>query len=297
MANSPGNTDMSIFWQRFLGEQDQSAREAIVLRYAYLVNITQGRVVTNLPPNLDREDLISAGLAGLIKAVDQFDPARGVKFETYAIALIRGAILEMLREEDWVPRSIRDRSKHLDRAFVKLETDLGRPPTDQEIANELGVPLEQYHSMLSETARTAVMSLEELLMGGEGSETGVTVSETVSDKTVDTWGMVERSERLRLLVEAVDRLPPRERTVIVLYYHDKLTFREIGRTLVISESRAYQLHSQAIARLRAYLMANSVYFPSLRASDASKTKKAPGKRKPKKPESDAASDSSPSSAA
>jgi RNA polymerase sigma factor for flagellar operon FliA len=254
------NLDVNDAWKRFKSQRDESAREALVLRYAYLVNITAGRVVSNLPPNLDREDLVSAGIVGLIKAVDQFDPERGVKFETYAIALIRGAILEMLREEDWVPRSIRDRSKLLERTYVKLETDLGRPATEQEVAKELNVDLDQFYSMLSETARTAVMSLDELLLGGEGSETGVTVSETVADRSVDTGGRVELKERTRLLGDAVDRLPPREKTVIGLYYHKGMTFREIGRTLGISESRAYQLHTQAIVRMRGYLAQNVAFF-------------------------------------
>jgi RNA polymerase sigma factor for flagellar operon FliA len=266
VANAASNLDVRDAWQRFKSQKDESAREALVLRYAYLVNITAGRVVSNLPPNLDREDLVSAGIVGLIKAVDQFDPERGVKFETYAIALIRGAILEMLREEDWVPRSIRDRAKMLERTYLKLETDLGRPATEKEIAKELGIDLDQLYSMLSETARTAVMSLDELLMGGEGSESGVTVNETVADKGTDTWGKVEKSERTRLLGESVERLPPREKRVIALYYHDGLTFREIGRALDISESRAYQLHTQAIVRMRGYLSQSTAFF---RASEQS----------------------------
>src|SRR5215212_4568049 len=118
-------------WKRYKQSGDTKARDEIIDQYAYLVKITAGRVVSSLPPSLERDDLVSAGVVGLIKAVDQFDTNRQVKFETYAIALIRGAILEMLREEDWVPRSIRDRSKMLERTYVKLETDLGRPATEQ----------------------------------------------------------------------------------------------------------------------------------------------------------------------
>src|SRR2546425_502407 len=121
-------------WQKYKGQGDPQARAAIINQYSYLVKITAGRVVSNLPPSLEREDLVSAGVVGLIKAVDQFDATRAVKFETYAIALIRGAILEMLREEDWVPRSVRERVKVLERAFLSLETSLGRPPTEHEVA-------------------------------------------------------------------------------------------------------------------------------------------------------------------
>jgi RNA polymerase sigma factor for flagellar operon FliA len=252
--------DVQDAWIRFKEHGDPQAREDLVLRYAYLVNITAGRVVSSPPPNLDREDLVSAGIVGLIKAVDQFDPSRNVKFETYAIALIRGAILEMLREEDWVPRSVRDRTKLLERTLLKLEARLGRPATEREMAEELDVSLDDYYRLLSDTARTSLLSLDETLLGGEGNETGVSLGETVADQTTDTYRLVERSERSRVLAEAIDRLPPRERLVISLYYRDSLTFREIGRVLEISESRAYQLHTQAILRLRGYLSTHAVLF-------------------------------------
>lgn len=255
-------------WNRFKTKGDTSAREALVLRYAYMVNITAGRVVSNLPPNLDREDLVSAGIVGLIKAVDQFDATRNVKFETYAIALIRGAILEMLREEDWVPRSVRDRSKLLERAYLKLEAHLGRPATEHEIAAELDLSLDQYYKLLSETAKTSVISLEEVLLGGEGNETGVTVGETVADRRTDTYDRVEQNERLRALSASIDRLPPRERLVITLYYYESMTFREIGKVLEISESRAYQLHTQAILRLRGYLAQDVDLFGAAAANRA-----------------------------
>src|SRR5690606_8524415 len=140
-------------------------------------------------------------------AVDQFDLAREVKFETYGIALIRGAILEMLREQDWVPRSIRDRAKHVERAFVAREISLGRPPTDHEIADELGVNLDQYHQMLSESGRTTVVSLDELLIGGDDGD-GVMLGDALADGTSNTPGSVEKSERCHRLTAAVEKLPP-----------------------------------------------------------------------------------------
>ncbi|MGQ9698611.1 MAG: FliA/WhiG family RNA polymerase sigma factor [Armatimonadota bacterium] len=259
MPSLPG-LDVGEAWARFKKQGDQAAREALVLRYAYLVNITAGRLVANPPPNLEREDLVSAGILGLIKAVDQFDPARNVKFETYAIALIRGAILETLREEDWVPRSVRDRAKQIEKAMSSLEARLGRPATESEIARELNIGLDEYHRLLSDTARAGILSLEETVLGGEGGESVVTLAETIADESADIYQAVERSERIRLLAQAVDRLPPRERTVIALYYREGLTFREIGRALSISESRAYQLHSQAILRMRTYLESQAVMF-------------------------------------
>ncbi|HEY3284699.1 MAG TPA: FliA/WhiG family RNA polymerase sigma factor [Armatimonadota bacterium] len=246
-------TDLKATWEKFRADRDPNSREALVLRYAYLVSITAGRVVSNLPPNLEREDLESAGVMGLIKAVDQFDPGRLVKFETYAIALIRGAILEMLREEDWVPRSIRDRTKLLERTFQAIEGRLGRPATENEMAQELDLTLDGYYKLLSDAARSSLLSLDEILVGGEGNETSVTLGETVADRNVNTFSQVEVATKKQLLAAAIDRLPPRERFVIALYYYDRLTFREIGKVLEISESRAYQLHTQAIVRVRAAL--------------------------------------------
>jgi RNA polymerase sigma factor FliA len=246
-------------WIRFKLHQDSSARDELIQRYAYLVNITVGRVVVNLPPNLDREDLISAGIMGLVKAVDQFDLSREVKFETYGIALIRGAVLEMLREQDWVPRSIRDRSKGVERAMVALEMEYGRPPADNEIAERLELSLDQYHQVLSETGRTTIVSLDELLVGSDDGD-GVPLGDALADDSCDTRRSVERSERARRLAAAIEKLPPRERIVIALYYKDGLTFKEIGRVMEISESRAFQLHTQAVIRLKKDLMADVALF-------------------------------------
>lgn len=240
-------------WKMFKEQKNPSARESLILHYSYLVHITANRIISALPSHLEWDDLLSAGVMGLIKAVDQFDPSRKVKFETYAIALIRGAILEMLRVQDWVPRSIRDRQKRLEKAYLDLERQLGRPATEQEVAQELGISLDELQKQLAQTAKASVLSLDELLLGGEGHETGVTLGETIADLQADTYTLVEGSERHRLLCEAIDRLPPREKLVMQLYYADDLTFREIGQVLNISESRAYQLHSQAIKRLRGYL--------------------------------------------
>lgn len=246
-------------WHRLKSGKDLAARNELITRYAHLVSITVGRVVANFPANLDREDLVSAGSMGLIKAVDQFDMARGVKFETYAIALIRGAILEMMRDQDWVPRSIRDHIKTIDRAMAACELELGRPPADEEIATRLAVSLDQYHKMLSETGRTSIVSLDEMLIGSDDGD-GVHLSDALADSTCNTIHSVERAERRQRLAAAIRHLPPRERTVICLYYKDGLTFREIGHVLVISESRAFQLHSQAVARMRKDLAEHAAIF-------------------------------------
>lgn len=248
-------------WVRFKASKDTTARDELITRYSYLVNITVGRVVVNLPPQMDREDLIGAGLMGLIKAVDQFDLSRDVKFETYGIALIRGAVLEMLREQDWVPRSIRDRVKSVERAMASCELNLGRPATDHEIAASMDLSLDQYHKLLSETGRTTVVSLDEILIGSDEGD-GVHLGDALADATSDTCSSVELKERYRRLTDAIDRLPPREKTVVALYYKEGLTFKEIGRVLEISESRAYQLHTQAVGRLKKDLTQDLPLFQS-----------------------------------
>src|SRR5437660_6450860 len=168
-GNSMTGSELAEAWRRYKQMGDSRARDAIINQYAYLVKITAGRVVSSLPPSLERDDLVSAGVMGLIKAVDQFDTNRQVKFETYAIALIRGAILEMLREEDWVPRSIRERVKVLERAFLALETTLGRPPSEHEIARDLNMCAEEVHNLLMDTACTSLLSLDDILWGGDGA--------------------------------------------------------------------------------------------------------------------------------
>lgn len=243
---------MDDAWRRFKQANDQKAREVIIDNYAYLVKITAGRVVTNLPPNLEREDLHTAGAMGLIKAVDQFDPGRQVKFETYAIALIRGAILESLREEDWVPRSIRERAKSLERAFFAIEVETGVPATEQQVADRLGVSLDEMAKMVADTSRGSTLSLDDFILGGEGAE-NLHLSDVIPDDSASPVADAETREKIRQLGVAIDRLPERERLVIALYYYEGLTFKEIGKVLSVSESRVYQLHTQAVLRMRGYL--------------------------------------------
>ncbi len=253
------NGDVLDRWRTYKINNDLESRSWLIRHFAYLVKITAGRVITNLPPSLERDDLVSAGIMGLIKAVDQFDVSRQVKFETYAIALIRGAILEMLREDDWVPRSIRERVKLLERTYNAVESRLGRPGTDDEMATELGVAPEEYQKMLVETGRTSLLSLEDILVGSDAGEK-LHLSDVLSDDNAPPSIEAELHERKRMLGKAVERLPERERMVIALYYYEGLTFKEIGKTLTISESRVYQLHTQAVIRLQGYLQRDLELF-------------------------------------
>ncbi len=239
-------------WADFKVYKDPSARAEIINHYSYLVKITAGRLVTSLPGGLDREDLVGSGVIGLIKSVDQFDPTRDVKFETYAIALIRGAILEMLRDEDWVPRSIREKLKALDRTTMALETRFGRPATPIEIAEEMGLPREDVSELMVRMGRTNVYSLDDILGTGDGDD-HIHFVELLVDAKNDTGDEVEGREIRRILTRGVEALPERERLVVALYYFEGLTFKEIGKVLGVSESRVYQLHTQAMTRLRNFM--------------------------------------------
>lgn len=252
-------SNLGEVWSRYKIEGDQKARDMLITQYAYLVKITAGRVVTSLPPNVEREDLISAGVIGLIKAIDQFDTTRQVKFETYAIALIRGAILEMLREEDWVPRSVRERVKNLERTYLELESRFGRPATEEEVAKSLGIEIDAFHSLLADTGRASLLSLDDIMLSSEGSE-HIHLSDIVSDESTNTVAEVEVKEMQRTLGIAIERLPDREKLIIALYYYEGLTFKEIGKILGVSESRVYQLHTQAVLRLRGYLQHDMALF-------------------------------------
>lgn len=252
-------SELQETWRRYKLFDDLRARERLIQHFAYLVKITAGRVVSKLPSSMEREDLVSAGAVGLIKAVDQYDLTRQVKFETYAIALIRGAILEMLREDDWVPRSVRERVKTLERTYLDTETRLGRPATEDEIADALGMEPEEFQKLLIETGRTSLLSLEDALLGGEGAEK-LHLLDVLPDESAAPSFEAEMHERRKRLAKAVDRLPERERLVIALYYYEGMTFKEIGKILEISESRAYQLHAQAILRLRGYLLHETELF-------------------------------------
>jgi RNA polymerase sigma factor for flagellar operon FliA len=188
----------------------------------------------------------------LINSVDQFDPTRDVKFETYAIALIRGAILEMLRDEDWVPRSIREKLRALDKAQLALETQFGRPPSDRELSENLNMSEMEVSELKVRMGRTNVYSLDDIVGGGD-SDDHTHFVEMLVDESASPSGEVEGREIRRLLASGIDKLPERERMVVSLYYFEGLTFKEIGKVLGVSESRVYQLHTQAMGRMRNYM--------------------------------------------
>jgi RNA polymerase sigma factor for flagellar operon FliA len=239
-------------WIDYKVYSEPQARIDLISHYSYLVKITAGRLVTSIPGGMEREDLVGSGVIGLIKSVDQFDPTRDVKFETYAIALIRGAILEMLRDEDWVPRSIREKLRALDKAQLALETQFGRPPSDRELSENLCMSEMEVSELKVRMGRTNVYSLDDIVGGGD-SDDHTHFVEMLVDESASPAGEVEGREIRRLLASGIDKLPERERMVVSLYYFEGLTFKEIGKVLGVSESRVYQLHTQAMGRMRNYM--------------------------------------------
>jgi RNA polymerase sigma factor FliA len=243
-----------ILWQNYLTLKSPATREAIILRYAPLVKYVAGRVAIGLPSNVEFDDLVSFGVFGLMDAIEKFDPLRGIKFETYAIARIRGAILDGLRSNDWVPRSVRQKSRELERICAELENRLGRSATDQEISEAMGISVHEFYQLLSEVSCTTLSSLDELWLVHSNDDDTVRVLDLVrNNESEDPLHQVEMEEIKTTLASAIDCLPERERMVIALYYYEGLTLKEIGEIMEISESRVSQIHTKAIFRLRGRL--------------------------------------------
>lgn len=239
-------------WMRYKLRDDKAAREALIVQYAPLVKYVAGRVSVNLPKNVDEGDLIGYGSLGLLDAVERFDPGRGVKFETYAIARIRGAMIDGLRSMDWVPVSVRQRNRILEETVRDLENRLGRSATDAEIAWEAGITVEEYHARLQDMASSAILSLEDVLGGYDDADNNRR-TEVRDDRAPDPVDEAVWSSRKESLAGAIDRLPDREKLVVALYYFEGLTVKEIAHILKVSPSRVSQLHTKAVVRLRGAL--------------------------------------------
>lgn len=252
MTNSP--EAVADRWVRFTAERDPALREQLILQYAPLVKYVVGRLAIMLPRILDSDDVLSIGTMGLIEAVDRYDPSTGVKFQTYAISRIRGSILDELRSLDWIPRSARQRSQEIAKTFARLEAETGRAPTDEEVAQTLGLDMHQYQQA-SISASAVILSLDTPVAGGEGGEdTGTPLVETIESVTTPTPVQVsEEAELLEGLAGAIRSLSDRERTLLSLYYEQELTMKEISVVLDVSESRVCQLHSRALHRLRSQM--------------------------------------------
>lgn len=240
------------WWQRWFDRRDATARDRIIVHYSPLVKFVAGRVGAGLPNSVDSGDLVSAGVFGLIDAVEKFDPARGVKFETYAVPRIRGAIIDGLRQLDWVPRSVRSRAREVEMAYSELEARHGRAPTDDELAAHLHLDHAELEKWLASIASTTVGPLDRALAAGADPT-------SLSGERPDSpAAQVEEDEVRRLVKAEVRRLPERERMVMSLYYDEGLTLAEIGSVLGVTESRVSQIHTKAVLQLRSRMAATGV---------------------------------------
>ncbi|CAA9471920.1 MAG: RNA polymerase sigma factor for flagellar operon, partial [uncultured Solirubrobacteraceae bacterium] len=235
------------------------AREQLVVAYSPLVKYVAGRMSSGLPAHVEEADLISYGLIGLINAIERFDLEREIKFETYAITRIKGAIIDELRALDWVPRSVRARAREIERAHGKLEHRLHRTPTDEEMATELDLTVEEFQEWLMKISNSTVVALDELWSVSDASGDQVSLLDTLHDPDApDPQQLLDASELKDRLADAIAALPEREKLVIALYYYENLTLREIGEVLGVTESRVSQLHTKAVLRLKSRLQGDNL---------------------------------------
>jgi RNA polymerase sigma factor for flagellar operon FliA len=241
-------------WVDYRRSGDQRLRDRLILTYAPLVKYVAGRLGSGLPAHVDEGDLVSYGLLGLIGAIERYDPDRDVKFETYAMARIKGQIIDELRAMDWVPRSVRARARDIERAIIELEGKLGRAPTDDEIATKLGLSEEELEESLGEIGRSSIAALDELwTVSGSGGDQVALIDTIEDERAPDPQSTLSVTEQKETLADAIARLPEREKLVVTLYYYEELTLREIGEVLGVTESRVSQLHTKAILRLKAHI--------------------------------------------
>jgi RNA polymerase sigma factor for flagellar operon FliA len=239
-------------WREYKQTKDPAIREELIIRYAPVVKYIAGRIAIGMPPQVEFEDLISYGILGLIDAIEKYDATQGTKFKTYASARIRGAIIDEIRHLDWAPRSLRQKAKILEDTYATLEHKLGRPATDEEVAEDMGISTEDLSKLIQEVSSTILVSLDDVWCIKDEDE--VIIMDTVESPPEKSPEVVaEREEVKNILINAINRLPERERLVIALYYYDGLTLKEIGTVLNVTESRVSQLHAKAMFRLRGYL--------------------------------------------
>ncbi|MEJ7783609.1 MAG: RNA polymerase sigma factor WhiG [Solirubrobacteraceae bacterium] len=246
--------ELKDLWRRYKSSGDEQARERLVVAYSPLVKYVSGRMASGLPAHVDEADLISYGLVGLISAIQRFEPEREIKFETYAITRIKGAIIDELRSLDWVPRSVRSRARDIEKANSKLEHTLQRAPTDDEMSAELGITVDEFQETLLQISNSTIAALDELWTVSDASGDQVSLLDTLQDPGApDPAAAMDATELKDRMADAIARLPEREKLVVALYYYENLTLREIGEVLGVTESRVSQLHTKAVLRLRSRL--------------------------------------------
>ena len=228
---------MDALWLKYKETKDVELRNELAEKYLPLVKIVCGRLAISLPPHLDKDDLLSSGFFGLLDAIERFDPTRNIKFETYAGLRIRGAMIDYLRSKDWISVSLRQKIRRYEQTAIRLENDLGRAATDEELAEALEMSIADLHTLISQSNAATIIPLEEYYRTDEP----------------DTSNTIEFLELKETLAKAIDRLPEKERLVVSLYYYEELTLKEISKVLHLTEARISQLHTKAIMQMRSYL--------------------------------------------
>jgi RNA polymerase sigma factor for flagellar operon FliA len=253
-ASEQARTEADLLWASYKGTGSPKAREGLILHYAPLVKYVASRVATGLPASVEQADLVSYGMFGLIDALEKFDLERRIKFETYAIPRIRGAIIDELRALDWVPRSVRFKAREVEKAYAEVEAREKRAPTDREVAEELGVSVPDLHDIVTQISFVSVMALDELVSTGRDRGEGLSLLDTLADMSAaDPIAGLEGNEMRALLAAAINGLSEREKLVVILYYFEGLTLAEIGEVLRVTESRVCQIHTKAVGLLRTKL--------------------------------------------
>lgn len=242
LVDETGTTDISGLWNNYQECKSLELRDKLIIHYLQLVKIVASRLAIGLPHYVDKDDLISNGFFGLLNAIERYDTRRGVKFETYAGVRIRGAILDALRAQDWIPMTIRQKARHYEQVLAQLEHTLGRSATDKEIIAELGLSMEQYNQLLAQLNATTLVPLEDFVK-----------SESPSNNLFNPAKAVEEEDIKNSLAKSIDHLPEKERLVVSLYYYEELTLKEISMIMSLSEARISQLHTKAIFRMRGAL--------------------------------------------
>ncbi|MDR3275976.1 MAG: RNA polymerase sigma factor WhiG [Treponema sp.] len=247
-----GRTEEEL-WVEYRQTRNPKLRDGFIMQYAPLVKYVAGKLAVGKPPNVEFDDLVGFGVFGLIDAIDKFDPEKNVKFKTYAVTRIRGAIYDELRAIDWVPRSVRQKSREVESAVGSLEAQLGRTATDQEIAESMGMSEDEYFRTLMKIAATSIISINDVWFSGDDNDRTSIGDSIESPARLNPDVIVEREEMRNVIINAINELPPKEKMVLVLYYYEDATLKEIGQVLHVTESRVSQLHTRAILRLRAKL--------------------------------------------
>jgi RNA polymerase sigma factor FliA len=245
--------ELRELWRSYKQDGDERARERLVVAYSPLVKFIAGRMASGLPSHVDEGDLVSYGLLGLIGAIERFDLDREIKFETFAVARIKGAIIDELRSLDWVPRSVRARARDVERAHAALEAEFGRSPSEEEMAKKLEITVDEFRDALLQIANSSVLALDDLwtFADPDGGGGQISVLDTIQDpNALDPESEAHTAELKDRLADAIESLPERERLVIALYYYENLTLREIGEVLGVTESRVSQLHTKSVLALR-----------------------------------------------